>query len=115
MPVEFLSEEQKQNYAQFSYELSPEELSKYFMLDDNDKINIDSEKILLYTAKKTIWNHKKEICKLYGYTEFHEQPFHWRFVRWLYNCFWYTNERTSNIFEKAVSRCLSLKILLPGI
>lgn len=160
MPVEFLSEEQKQNYAQFSYELSPEELSKYFMLDDNDKINIfgsnekhnqlgfalqlttvrflgtflanpthipksvvnyisqqiniDSEKILLYTAKKTIWNHKKEICNLYGYTEFHE-PFHWRFVRWLYSCFWYTNERPSTIFEKAVSKCLSLKILLPGI
>ena len=40
MPVEFLSHEQKEKYGKFSFELSQEQLAKYFLLDDNDKVAV---------------------------------------------------------------------------
>jgi hypothetical protein len=157
----FLSHEQRKKYGQFIEEPSPEQLAKYFLLDDLDKLfifkrkgshnhigfalqlctvrflgyfltnpvavpinvkhylakqlNVNENTLLVYETSKTHWKHKLEIKATYDYHDFIEQPYHWRLTRWLYNQFWYTNDRPITLFELAVSRCISLKVLLPGI
>lgn len=93
----------------------PTQVPSNVVLYVSQQLNIDDDILFKYVNKRTIRRHAQQIKEFYGYKDFHEQPFHWHFVRWLYNCFWYTNEKSATIFEKAVSKCLSSKILLPGI
>jgi TnpA family transposase len=44
MPGEFLTNEQRESYGKFSDELTDEQIAKYFMLDDKDKIFIFSRR-----------------------------------------------------------------------
>jgi TnpA family transposase len=65
--------------------------------------------------QNTRWEHTDEIRQCYGYSDFSEQPEHWRMVRWIYLKAWFGNERPSVLFDHATARLVARKILLPGV
>ncbi len=161
MPVEFLTREQEACYGKYSEDPTPEQLTKYFWFDDQDRavisqmrsehnqlgfaiqlgtvrflgaflthpasvpeivslyvaqqLDLDEKILSLYSNERTIRNHAQEIKQRYGYHDFTEQPYHWKLVRWLYTRAWLTAERPSVLFDLATAKCVSQKILLPGV
>lgn len=93
---------------------NPTEIHFDVVLYVSKQLGIDAKVLSKYSNERTIRKHAQEIKEAYGYCDFSEQPYHWRIVRWLYHRFWYTNDRPSTLFELAVSRCITLKVLLPG-
>jgi hypothetical protein len=57
-----------------------------------------------YAEGQTHWAHVREICERYGYRDFHEQPEHLRFLRWLYTRAWVSAERPSALLDLATCR-----------
>lgn len=52
-----------------------------------------------YNKTQTWWDHAAEIRQRLGYQDFHEQPGHWRLVRWLYGRAWFGDESPSVLFD----------------
>jgi TnpA family transposase len=59
--------------------------------------------------------HAAEIQRRYGYRDFHQQPEHFRLVRWLYTRAWVSAERPIALFDLTTARLVKQKILLPGV
>lgn len=81
----------------------------------SQQLKIDSGALSLYTSDKNIQNHRNEIRQIYGYSDFTDQPFHFRLTRWLYTRAWISAERPSVMFDLATARCVEKKTLLPGV
>ena len=58
--------------------------------------------------------HAAEIQRRHGYRDFHQQPEHFRLVRWLYTRAWVSAERPIALFDLTTARLVKQKILLPG-
>jgi TnpA family transposase len=162
MPVDFLTNKQKENYGIFPKLLDLEILHKYFHLDDYDKSLIGNcrrnynklgyalqlttvrfigvflanpleapEVVKSYLAsqlgikdfvdldnylsrKVTRYEHISEIKEKFGYHELND-VWLFRLSRWLYTQCWYSTERPSILFDRAVSWLTERKLLLPGI
>ena len=65
--------------------------------------------------RQTHHAHSAEIQHVYQYWEFHELPWRFRLSRWLYIRTWLSNERPSQLFDRAAGWLMDRKVLLPGI
>ncbi len=68
-----------------------------------------------YNKPQTWWDHAAEIRQRLGYQDFHEQPGHWRLVRWLYGRAWFGDESPSVLFDLTTAWLVERKLLLPGV
>jgi hypothetical protein len=59
--------------------------------------------------------HATQIQRRHGYRDFHQQPVHFRLVRWLYTRAWVSAERPITLFDLTTARLVKQKILLPGV
>ena len=59
--------------------------------------------------------HATEIQRGHGHRDFHQQPEHFRLVRWLYTRAWVSAERPIALFDLITARLVKQKILLPGV
>ena len=59
--------------------------------------------------------HATEIQRRHGYRDFHQQPEHFRLVRWLYTRAWVSAEPPIALFDLTTARLVKQKILLPGV
>jgi TnpA family transposase len=68
-----------------------------------------------YSKSQTWWDHATEIRQHFSYRDFHEQPGHWRLIRWLYGRAWAGAESPSILFDVTTAWLVERKILLPGV
>ena len=61
------------------------------------------------------FKHAAAIRERVGYSDFNDQPGHWRFIRWLYTRAWWSEERLTVLFDLAMARLVDRKVLLPGV
>ena len=134
MPVSFLNEEQERRYGQYAGEPAPEQLARYFHLDDADRafvagrrgahmrlgfavqLGIQAAGLLAeYAGSEWRWNHPAEIRDRYGYCVFSEPFVQFRLNRWLYALCWTGSDRPSALFDRATAWLIAHKVLLPGV
>lgn len=76
---------------------------------------VDNAGLAAYRTGSVRWEHTAEIRLVYGYRQFHEQPGHFRLLRWLFARTWVSTERPSVLFDRAIAWLIAQKILLPGV
>jgi TnpA family transposase len=81
------------------------------------QLNTGEPACLLHYRERPVTRHQHstEIQRRHGYQDFHEQPQHFRLVRWLYTRAWVSAERPVVLFDLATARLVREKILLPGV
>jgi len=60
------------------------------------------------------FKHAAAIRERVGYSDFNDQPGHWRFIRWLYTRAYVAGERHIVLFDLSTVRLVEAKILLPA-
>lgn len=78
------------------------------------QLNFNSTCLDSYNQRQTWWDHTVVIRQHYGYSDFSNQPGHWRLIRWLYNRAWWSEESPSVLFDQVTAYLVEHKILLPG-
>lgn len=78
------------------------------------QLKLDSTCLDSYNQRQTWWDHTVVIRQHYGYSDFSNQPGHWKLVRWLYNRAWWSEESPSVLFDQATAYLVEHKILLSG-
>jgi hypothetical protein len=81
----------------------------------SNQLNINIKDLHGLINARNLWLHTQEIRNIYGYSDFSDQPGHFKLTRWLYTKAWVAEERPSILFDFATSRCAEQKILLPGV
>ena len=79
------------------------------------QLNINDKDAPSRVNNRNLWLHTKEIRDIYNYSDFADQPGHFRLTRWLYTKAWIADERSSILFDFATDKCVNQKILLPGV
>ena len=81
------------------------------------QLDIAEPSCLLHYRERPVTRHEHatEIQRRHAYRDFHEQPQHFRLVRWLYTRAWVNAERPMVLFDLATARLVKEKILLPGV
>ncbi len=81
------------------------------------QLDIAEPSCLLHYRERPVTRHEHatEIQRRHAYRNFHEQPQHFRLVRWLYTRAWVSAERPMVLFDLATARLVKEKILLPGV
>ncbi len=81
-----------------------------------NQLGIDRECLPKYLDRReTRMEHAVEIKAWLGYSDFDQQPEHWRLLRCLYERAWLTAERPSVLFDMTTAKLVEKKIILPGV
>jgi hypothetical protein len=75
----------------------------------------ETEGLRRYATGDKRWDHATEICRHYGYRDFHRGSGPAALSRWLANRAWISAERPSILFDLATARLVERKVLLPGV
>src|SRR5206468_12344833 len=94
----------------------PTDVPQSVILTLASQLNIADPVVLSrYRDGQMRYDHVHEIMQEYGYQDFSSQPAHFRFLRWLYTCTWWSEEHLTVLFDLAMAHLIDRKVLLPGV
>jgi hypothetical protein len=68
-----------------------------------------------YAHSRARFEHRRQICERFGYTDFSNPQEQWSLLRWLYARAWYATDKPIALFDKATLRLSERRVLLPGV
>ena len=80
------------------------------------RLGIEGEQGLSqYMASKELrFDHRKIICREFGYKTFEDPIEQWSLMRWVYARSWFSTEKPLALFDLATTRLVDRNVLLPG-